>query len=108
MFFSANLDYPKKLQAAGLIENSSYYQYAKGKIVVWVPNDSKINLSSARKALTDLNVKKIAIANPLHAPYGTGSCLGNAEGRHLRQCKRQIRSGREYLANGIVPRLGFG
>jgi molybdate transport system substrate-binding protein len=70
MFFSANLDYPKKLEAAGLIENGSYYQYAKGKIVVWVPKDSKINLTSGLKALLDPSVKKIAIANPLHAPYG--------------------------------------
>lgn len=70
MFFSANLDYPKKLEAAGLIENGSYYQYAKGKIVVWVPNDSKINLNSGLRALIDPNVKKIAIANPLQAPYG--------------------------------------
>jgi molybdate transport system substrate-binding protein len=45
MFFSANLDYPKKLEAAGLIENGSYYQYAKGKIVIWVPNDSQISLN---------------------------------------------------------------
>jgi molybdate transport system substrate-binding protein len=37
MFFSANLDYPKKLEAARLTEPGSYYQYAKGKIVVWVP-----------------------------------------------------------------------
>jgi molybdate transport system substrate-binding protein len=70
MFFSANLDYPKKLERAGLIENGSYYQYAKGKIVVWVPNDSKKNVNSGLKALIDPNVKKIAIANPLHAPYG--------------------------------------
>src|SRR5216683_4931625 len=70
LFFSANLDYPKKLEAAGLIENGSYYKYAKGKIVVWVPNDSKINLNSGLRAVIDPNVKKIAIANPLHAPYG--------------------------------------
>jgi molybdate transport system substrate-binding protein len=70
MFFSANLDYPRKLDAAGLIENGSYYQYAKGKIMVWVPNDSKISLNSGLKALMDPVVKKIAIANPLHAPYG--------------------------------------
>jgi molybdate transport system substrate-binding protein len=38
--------------------------------VVWVPNDSKINVNSGLKALIDPNVKKIAIANPLHAPYG--------------------------------------
>src|SRR5258708_2105574 len=70
MFFSANLDYPKKLEAAELIENGSYYQYAKGKIVVWVPNYSKINVNSGLKALIDPNVKKIAIAIPLHTPNG--------------------------------------
>src|SRR4051794_14481419 len=28
MFFSANLDYPKQLEASGLIEPGSFYQYA--------------------------------------------------------------------------------
>jgi molybdate transport system substrate-binding protein len=70
IFFSANLDYPNKLEAAGLTEPGSYYQYARGKIVIWVPSDSKLDLSSGMKALLDPSVKKIAIANPQHAPYG--------------------------------------
>lgn len=70
MFFSANLDYPKKLEAAGLTQPGTYYQYARGKIVVWVPRDSKIDVSRGLMALLDPMVKKIAIANPLHAPYG--------------------------------------
>jgi molybdate transport system substrate-binding protein len=70
MFFSANLDYPRQLDAAGLIEPGSFYEYAVGKIVVWVPNDSKLDLSSGLKALLDPSIKKIAIANPQHAPYG--------------------------------------
>ena len=70
MFFSANLDYPKKLEAAGLIEAGSFYQYGQGKIVIWVPNDSKLDLSSRIHALLDPSVKKIAVANPQHAPYG--------------------------------------
>ena len=70
VFFSANLDYPKKLEAAGLTEPGSYYPYARGKIVIWVPKDSKLDLSSGMKALLDPSVKKIAIANPQHAPYG--------------------------------------
>jgi molybdate transport system substrate-binding protein len=70
MYFSANLDYPKKLEAAGLTEPGSYYQYAKGKIAIWVPNDSKLDLSSGLKVLLDPSLKKIAIANPQHAPYG--------------------------------------
>jgi molybdate transport system substrate-binding protein len=70
MFFSANLDYPKQLETAGLTEPGTFYQYAIGKIVVWVPNDSKLDVSSGLKALLDPSIKKIAIANPQHAPYG--------------------------------------
>lgn len=70
IFFSANLDYAKKLEAAGLTEPGSYYQYARGKIVIWVPKDSKLDLTSGMKTLLDPSVKKIAVANPLHAPYG--------------------------------------
>ena len=69
-FFSANLDYPKKLEAAGFTEPGTYYQYARGKIVIWVPSGSKLDLSSGMKALLDPAVKKLAIANPQHAPYG--------------------------------------
>ena len=70
MFFSANLDSPKKLESAGLVEPGSYYEYAKGKIVLWVPNSSKINVKSGLSVLLEPNVRKIAVANPLHAPYG--------------------------------------
>ncbi len=70
MFFSANLDYPKKLQTAGLTEPGSYYEYASGKIVIWVQKDSKLDLSSGLQALLNPSIKKIAVANPQHAPYG--------------------------------------
>jgi molybdate transport system substrate-binding protein len=70
MFFSANLDYPKKLQTAGLTEPGSYYEYAKGNIVVWVPKDSRLDLSSGLQTLLNPSIKKIAVANPQHAPYG--------------------------------------
>jgi len=81
MFFSANLDYPKKLNAAGLIEEGSYYSYARGKIVLWVPGDSKINIEPGLKVFLDPSVKKVAIANPLHAPYGQAAVAAmQAEG----------------------------
>ena len=70
MFFSANLDYPKQLESAGLTEPGSFYQYAIGKIVIWVPHASKLDLSSGLRVLLDPSIKKIAIANPEHAPYG--------------------------------------
>ena len=70
MFFSANLDYAKRLESAGLTEPGSYYEYGRGKIVLWVPKDSPSNLSSGLQSLLSPSIKKIAIANPQHAPYG--------------------------------------
>jgi molybdate transport system substrate-binding protein len=70
VFFSANLDYAKQLESAGLAEAGSYYEYASGKIVLWVPNASKLDLNLGMKALLYPSVKKIAVANPQHAPYG--------------------------------------
>jgi len=70
VFFSANLDYAKKLDAAGLTEPGSYYQYARGKTVIWVRKDSTVDLSTGVRALLDPSIKKISIANPEHAPYG--------------------------------------
>jgi molybdate transport system substrate-binding protein len=70
IFFSANLDFPKKLEAAGLTEPGTFYQYATGKIVIWVPNDSKLDVTSGLQSLLNPAIRKIAIANPQHAPYG--------------------------------------
>src|SRR6201993_1159876 len=60
MFFSANVDYPKKLEAAQLTEPGTLYQYATGKIVLWVPRESKLDLKAGLSALLDPSVKKIA------------------------------------------------
>lgn len=70
LFFSADIDYPRKLETAGLTEPGTLYQYATGKLVLWATKESKLDLSSGLKALLNPGVKKIAIANPEHAPYG--------------------------------------
>lgn len=70
LYFSADLDYPKKLDAAGLTEPGTLYKYATGQLVLWVPKESKLDLSKGLTALLDPAVKKIAVANPQHAPYG--------------------------------------
>jgi len=70
MFFAADIDYPKKLEAAGLGEPGTLYQYATGKIVMWVSADSKLDVSKGLALLLDPSVRKISIANTKHAPYG--------------------------------------
>jgi molybdate transport system substrate-binding protein len=71
VFFSADIEYPKKLEAAGLAEPGTLYEYAVGRIVIWTPADAKVDVvKEGWKALLDERVQKIAIANPEHAPYG--------------------------------------
>jgi molybdate transport system substrate-binding protein len=87
LFFSANLDYPRQLEAAGLVEPGTFYQYATGKIVVWAPNNSKLDLSSGLKVLLDPSVRKIAIANPQHAPYGKAAVAAMRKEKIYEQVK---------------------
>ena len=70
VFFSADIDYPKKLETEGLAAPGSTYLYAVGKIVLWVRNDSRLDVGKGLAVLRDPSVHKIAIANPQHAPYG--------------------------------------
>jgi molybdate transport system substrate-binding protein len=70
VFFSADIEYPKKLEAEGLAVPGSTYLYAVGKIVLWVRNDSGLDISKGLAALRDPSIQKVAIANPQHAPYG--------------------------------------
>jgi molybdate transport system substrate-binding protein len=71
LFFSADMDYPRQLIAAGDADSATLYQYAVGKLVLWVPADSPLDVEhQGMNVLLDPSVKKIAIANPQHAPYG--------------------------------------
>ena len=70
LYFSADIGYPKKLEEAGLTVPGSLYPYAIGRIVLWSGNGSHLDLSKGLEILREPTIKKIAIANPKHAPYG--------------------------------------
>lgn len=71
LFFSADAEYPKKLAAAGRIESGSLRTYAVGHLVLWVLKGSGLDPQKLKaNLLLEPAVKKIAIANPAHAPYG--------------------------------------
>ena len=71
LFFSADIDYPRKLDSAGLAEPGTLYEYAVGRIAIWTPADAKVDVTQQGwKTLLDPSVQKISIANPEHAPYG--------------------------------------
>ena len=70
LFFSADVDYPRRLEAGGLAEPGSVYYYGRGRIVLWARRDSGVDVRRGLAVLLDPAVRKIAIANPAHAPYG--------------------------------------
>lgn len=67
LYFSADIAYPRELEQKGLTAGS-VRPYAIGRIVLWSlkPELSRLDL----KHLPASAVRKFAIANPLHAPYG--------------------------------------
>ena len=67
LFFSADIAYPRALAAAGFAA-SPVKPYAIGRLVLW-----SASLDARKLQLADLaapQFKRIAIANPKHAPYG--------------------------------------
>jgi molybdate transport system substrate-binding protein len=71
LFLSADVDYPRKLVEQGQGVKGSEFVYAIGHLVVWLPKESKLDVDKrGLAALADPAVRKIAIANPRHAPYG--------------------------------------
>jgi len=71
VFLSADSEYPKQLETAGRAVPGSTFVYGVGGIALWVPKNSTLKLDAlGMSSLLENSVKKIAIANPEHAPYG--------------------------------------
>jgi molybdate transport system substrate-binding protein len=71
LFFSADLEYPRQLAKRGLTLEGAEFQYAVGRLVLWVPRSSSIDVSRiGLKGLASAPIAHLSIANPAHAPYG--------------------------------------
>lgn len=75
VFFAADAQRPERLVEAGLAIGESRTTYAIGRLVLWSPQatapGSTINAALAAAQL--VAGRHIAIANPLHAPYGAAA-----------------------------------
>lgn len=73
MFLSADEAFVKKLSAAGLTRDDGIL-YGVGRIVLFAPHRSALvvdaQLDGLRSLLGSGGVRRFAIANPEHAPYG--------------------------------------
>lgn len=74
LFLSADRDYPARLVAAGLGAAEDEQVYAHGKLVVWLPAGSTVQVErDGLAALADPRVRAVAMANPAVAPFGRAS-----------------------------------
>jgi len=73
LFLSADEGYVERLAAKGLTRDAGVL-YAIGRVVLFVPAGSPLKadptLVDLRAAIGDGRLKRFAIANPEHAPYG--------------------------------------
>jgi molybdate transport system substrate-binding protein len=67
-FLSADVEFPAKLAQGGFTTTPSQI-YAYGTLILW--SDTGVDLSKGVAIVADPSVKKIAVANPKTAPYGT-------------------------------------
>ncbi|MFN0054584.1 MAG: molybdate ABC transporter substrate-binding protein [Planctomycetales bacterium] len=71
LFLSADIEYARRLVEQGDALGESEFSYGLGRLVVWTPRDSQLDVAArGLELLTDPAVRTIAIANPQHAPYG--------------------------------------
>ena len=71
LFLSADEDRPARLYKDGLVEKP--FVYATGRVVLWSARKGFCTPKNWQDALQQKGIKKIAIANPLTAPYGTAA-----------------------------------
>ena len=68
LFLSADVEYANRLAAAGL--GDAPFHYATGRLALVVRRDSGLDPSGLGTVLLQVPVRRVAIANPAHAPYG--------------------------------------
>ena len=66
---AANVSFVEELERKNLIIPDTKTLYAQGRITLWTRSDSPLKLESIED-LAKPEVRRIAIANPEHAPYG--------------------------------------
>ncbi len=71
VFLSADADYPRRLVESGAARPDALFRYATGRLVLWAPAGSVLNLDAdGLRAAAGPAVRRLALANPRHAPYG--------------------------------------
>jgi molybdate transport system substrate-binding protein len=69
LFAAADVEHLDALARAGLLAEGTQTLYARGRLVLWIPPGSRLNLARLED-LSGASVERVAIAKPDVAPYG--------------------------------------
>ncbi|MGA9996095.1 MAG: molybdate ABC transporter substrate-binding protein [Pyrinomonadaceae bacterium] len=69
VFASADVEHVDALRSAGLLTEDTQAIFARGRLVLWTPQGSRVSLDKIED-ITRADVERIAIAKPDVAPYG--------------------------------------
>jgi molybdate transport system substrate-binding protein len=72
LFIAANVGYVRDLAARGYVLPDSVRVYARGRLTLWTPQDTSLPVETVQDLLKP-EVRRVAIANPEHAPYGAAA-----------------------------------
>ena len=115
LFLSADVELARALVAAGRAAEEDLFETGQGRLVLWVRNESPLAVAGkGAEVLLDPGVRRVAIANPQHAPYGRAAkaaleSLGASEsvekklaiGASAAQAAQYVESGAADV--GILP-----
>ncbi len=69
IFAAANIQFIDQLERKGLIIPDTKALYARGRITIWMRGGSLLQIERLEE-LARVEIERVAIANPDHAPYG--------------------------------------
>jgi len=92
VFISANIGYMDTLQRSKALRPDSMRRFARGALVLAVRTEAE---SAGQKVtglngLLDKNIRKVAIANPEHAPYGKAAVEALKKAGLLRKIRKKL------------------
>lgn len=92
VFLAADVERPRLLESKGMAVAGSRFTYAIGRLALWSA-DSDMKLEQGLDSLDKISFRRLALANPVTAPYGAAA--------------RQVLEGRGYY-EAMKDRLVFG
>ncbi len=104
LYAAANKTFSEQVIKAGRCDGSSAKLYARGRIVVWTPTGVAAPVKLAD--LADERFKRIAIANPDHAPYGVAAQQALQKAGVWAQIEDRIKLGPDVQTTMLYARRG--